>query len=100
MCSDSNLAIFSHVNVAIEIPDDVSAPLQAKWKDVPRRVLESVAVEAYRTGALTAHQAGQLLGHNSRWETEAFLKRMQAYLHYSDADLARDLENLRAARGR
>jgi hypothetical protein len=60
----------------------------------------AVAAEAYRTGALTAHQAGQLLGHTSRWETEAFLKRMQAYLHYSDADLARDLENLRAARGR
>jgi len=88
------------MNVAVEIPDVVSAPLQSKWRDVPRRVLEAVAAEAYRTGALTAYQVGQLLGHASRWETEAFLKRVQAYLHYTEADLEHDLAALREARGR
>jgi predicted HTH domain antitoxin len=87
------------MNVAIDIPDNISAPLQAKWKDVPRRVLEAVAVEAYRSGALTMHQVGQLLGHTSRWQTETFLKAMQAYLHYSEADLAHDVAELHAARG-
>src|SRR5437867_11820107 len=65
------------MNVAVEIPDSVSAALQSKWRDVPRRVLEATAAEAYRTRALTAHQVGQLLGHGSRWETEAFLKHVQ-----------------------
>ena len=51
------------MNVAIEIPENVSAPLRSRWKDVPRRVLEAVAAEAYRSGALTAHQVGELLGH-------------------------------------
>jgi hypothetical protein len=88
------------MNVAVEIPDVVSAPLQSGWPDVPRRVLEATAAEAYRTGVLTAHQVGQLLGHTSRWETEAFLKRVQAYLHCTEADLERDLATLRAARGR
>ena len=79
------------MNVAVEIPDSVSAALQSKWRDMPRRLLEATAAEAYRTGALTAHQVGQLLGHGSRWETEAFLKHVQAYLQYTEADLERDL---------
>ncbi|MBM3840353.1 MAG: UPF0175 family protein [Verrucomicrobia bacterium] len=88
------------MNVAVEIPDAVSAPLRSKWQDLPRRVLEATAAEAYRTGVLTSHQVGQLLGHGSRWETEAFLKRVQAYLSYTEADLERDLAALREARGR
>ena len=87
------------MNVAIEIPESVSAPLRAHWLDVPQRVLEAVAAEAYRSGALTAFQVGELLGHGSRWETEAFLQRVQAHLHYSEDDLERDLAALRAARG-
>lgn len=87
------------MNVAIEIPDEVSAPLRSQWKDVPRRVLEAVATEAYRSGALTSHQVGQWLGHKSRWETEEFLKRAGAWLAYTEADLERDLATLRAARG-
>jgi predicted HTH domain antitoxin len=87
------------VNVAIEIPEKVSEPLRSRWKDVPRRALEAVATEAYRSGALTAHQVGELLGHRSRWETESFLKRVQAYLHYTEEDLERDLAALRSARG-
>ncbi len=87
------------MNVAIDIPESVSASLRAHWLDVPRGVLEAVAAEAYRSGALTAYQVGELLGHGSRWETEAFLQRVQAYLHYSEDDLERDLAGLRAARG-
>jgi predicted HTH domain antitoxin len=87
------------MNVAIEIPENLSASLRLRWKDVPRRALEAVAAEAYRSGALSTHQVSQLLGHGSRWETEAFLKEAQAYLHYGEADLERDLAALRAARG-
>lgn len=88
------------MNIAVEIPDAVSESLQSKWRDVPRRVLEATAAEAYRTRVLTAYQVGQLLGHSSRWETDEFLKRVQAYLHYTEADLERDLAALRDARGR
>ncbi len=87
------------MNVAIEIPDEVSARLQAKWRNVPRRALEAIAAEAYRSGALTSHQVGQLLGHSSRWETEEFLKRMQAYISYTEADLDHDLAVLHETRG-
>ena len=44
-------------------------------------------------------KVSELLGHGSRWETESFLKRVQAYMHYSEDDLERDLAALRSARG-
>jgi hypothetical protein len=87
------------MNLALEIPEALSAPLRSRWQDVPRRALEAVATEAYRSGALTAHQVGLLLAHGSRWETEAFLQSVHASLHYTEADLERDLAALRAARG-
>jgi hypothetical protein len=47
----------------------------------------------YRDGALSRDQVGQLLGF-SLWETEAFLKQRQAYLQYTEADLANDRSDL------
>ena len=88
------------MNVAIEIPENVSALLRSRWKDVPRAWRSKPSrLKPTASGALTAHQVGELLGHGSRWETESFLKRVQAYLHYGEDDLERDLAALRAARG-
>lgn len=87
------------MTVTIQIPEGIAAPLREHWLDLPRGVLEAVAAEAYRSGALAVFQVGELLGHDSRWETEAFLQRVQACLHYSEDDLERDLAALRAARG-
>ena len=52
-----------------------------------RGTLEAVALEGYRDGALTRDQVGRLLG-LSLWDTEAFLKERQAYLAYTEEDLA------------
>jgi len=77
------------LNVAVELPEDIIRRLESAWQDVPRRALEAVAVEGYRSGALSRVEVGRLLGF-SFWQTEAFLKERQAYLPYTDADLARD----------
>jgi predicted HTH domain antitoxin len=77
------------MNVAIELPEDIAKQLQAAWKDMPRRALEAIAVDGYRSGALTRAQVGRLLG-LSFWETEAFLKERRAYLPYDEADLEQD----------
>ncbi len=56
---------------------------------MPRRALEAIAVEGYRTQALTKAEVGRML--NLSWhKTEAFLKERQAYLHYAEADLEQD----------
>jgi hypothetical protein len=77
------------MHIAIELPEDIARLLEASWKDMPRGALEAVALEGYRTQALTPGQVGRLLGLNF-WETEAFLKERQAYLPYDESDLERD----------
>ena len=85
------------MNVAIEIPDDIGQALAAEAGDISRAVLEAVAVEAYRSGIITPAQVQQMLGHRSRWETESFLRRAEAYHDYTMEDLARDVAALREA---
>ena len=69
--------------------EDIGRQLESAWGDMPRRALEAIAVEGYRSGALTRAEVGRVLG-LSYWETEAFLKERQAYLSYSEADLEQD----------
>jgi len=77
------------MNIAVELPDDIARQLETAWRDLPRRMVEAVAVEGYRSGALSHGQVQRLLN-LSWWETETFLKERQAYLPYDEADLARD----------
>ncbi|HZZ17635.1 MAG TPA: UPF0175 family protein [Candidatus Sulfotelmatobacter sp.] len=85
------------MNVAIEIPDDVGRALGAHASEVSRAVLQAVAIEAYRAGTITPAQVQQMLGLRSRWETEAFLRRAEAYHDYTMDDLERDLTAVRDA---
>jgi len=85
------------MDVAIQIPDEVGHALAARSADVARAVLEAVAIEAYRTGAITPAQIQEMLGLRSRWETESFLRRAEAYHDYTMDDLDRDIAAIRDA---
>ncbi|MBM3802118.1 MAG: UPF0175 family protein [Acidimicrobiia bacterium] len=87
------------MHVAIDLPEEIARQLTAAWGDMPRKTLEAVAVEGYRTGALTRGQIGSLLG-LSFWETEAFLKERQGYLPYGQSDLDQDRADLDRALSR
>ena len=82
------------MKVDIQIPEEIGRQLQREWRDVPRRALEAIAVEAYRSEALSREQVGDLLGF-SFWETEAFLKERHAYLEYGIEDLEEDRATLK-----
>jgi hypothetical protein len=79
------------MSVTIDLPDDISAALTEQWDDVPRRSLEAIAVEGYRTGALTESQIRRFLGFETRFEVHALLKEHHMALRYSAADLESDL---------
>jgi predicted HTH domain antitoxin len=51
----------------------------------------AIAVEAYRTGALTDSQVRRLLGLESRFQVHALLKEHHVPLQYTAADLEDDL---------
>jgi predicted HTH domain antitoxin len=85
------------VNVAIDIPDDIGQVLAAQAGGVSRAVLEAVAIEAYRSGTITPARVQQMLGLRSRWDTESFLRRAEAFHDYTMDDLERDIAAIRDA---
>ena len=74
------------------MPDAIAKQLGGPQGDIPRRILEAVAVEGYRSEQLSRGQVSEMLG-LSFWETEAFLKRHGANLHYSKEDLEQDWQS-------
>jgi len=85
------------MSIEIDLPEDVARQLEARWgaEGLSRRALEALAVEAYRADAITAAEVQRVLGLSSRWEAEAFLKRAQAYLDDTDADVEQDAAAIR-----
>ena len=83
------------MQITVELPDDI-----VRRPDPGREALEALAVEGYRSGALTHYQASQLLG-LSRFEFDGFLKERNIYDHAYDAEaLEHDMETLRQLEAR
>jgi predicted HTH domain antitoxin len=77
------------MKITVELPDDV-----AQRPDPGREALEALAIEGYRSGALTHYEASHLL-QLSRLEFEGLLKRRNIDAHaYDVEDLEQDLETL------
>jgi hypothetical protein len=85
------------VQITLDLPQDVADDLRAKWGDLPRAALESLALEGYRSGALTHAQLRRLLGFGSRTQADAFLKQHGVYFDYTLDDLEQDTANSRLA---
>lgn len=79
------------MQVTLDLPDDISAALEGRWPDLPRQALEALAVEGYRTGALTEGQVRRLLGLETRFQVHSLLKDHRVPLQYTKADLEDDL---------
>jgi predicted HTH domain antitoxin len=79
------------MRVTIQLPEDISAALEEQWDDVPRRSLEAIAIEGYRTGALTESQVRRLLELDTRFQVHALLKEHHVPLQYTAEDLEDDL---------
>ena len=87
------------MQITIELPEDIAVGLASKWKDLPRAALDSLALEAYRSRALTAAQFRRLLAFETRMQVDAFLKEHEIF-DYSAADFEQDRETLRELRMR
>lgn len=79
------------MQVTVDLPDDISHALEGQWEDLPRQALEAIAIEGYRTGALTENQVRRLLGLDSRFQVHAVLKDHRVSLRYTAEDLEDDL---------
>jgi hypothetical protein len=86
------------MQVTMDIPDEVSGDLAAKFDDLGKAALEALAAEAYRRGTLTSMQVRLLLGHESRWETQEFLASRDALRSLSAAEILSDVDTAFSAR--
>lgn len=75
------------MEVTIEVPEHIAHRLQEKWRqNIPRHVLESVALEWFRERILTTEELRQLLGFETKFDVHAFLKKHDVPF-YTPADL-------------
>jgi len=82
------------MDVTIHIPDDLATRLGTA-ADLPRRVLEALAVEEFRLGRLTQPELRRLLGFSTGQALDAFLKAHAVYAPYTVDDLNHDRDDLR-----
>ena len=87
------------MQIKFELPEDLVQGLTTRWTDLPRAALESLAVEAYRSNALSAAQLRRLLGFETRMQVDEFLKKHEVY-DITVADFEQDCETLRQVRSR
>ncbi len=86
------------MQITLELPEDIAHGLEAKWHDLSRAALESLALEAYRSQTLSAAQIRRLLGFETRMQLDAFLKEHDVFDEMTPEDFARDRETLKRIR--
>lgn len=79
------------MQITLDLPDEIA---QGR-KDLPRALLESFAVEGYRSGTLTEEEVRKILGYGTRVQVDGFLKEHGVYWNYTLEDLDRDSETSR-----
>jgi Uncharacterised protein family (UPF0175) len=78
------------MEVTLQIPDDIAAHLTQGGGDLTRRALEAMAADEYRNGRLTKPELQRLLGIETSFQLDGFLKAHDIWIEYSMADLERE----------
>jgi hypothetical protein len=77
------------MQITVQLPDDL-----AQHPDPAREALEAFAIAGFRSGALSAYQTRLLLGFETRYEFDGFLKQHQVWDRaYGLQDLEDDARN-------
>ena len=80
--------------ITITLPDDLAAALLPPGQEPMRAALEAIALEAYRQRRITGYQLRRLLGIDSSYELDGFLKQHEVY-DYTIEDFEHDLATIR-----
>ena len=83
------------IKVTLELPDELANVIADQEQDLSRAAFEAVTLEAYREHKLTTAQAQRILGFESRYDFDGFLKQHQVWLEYSLEDFEADRETHR-----
>jgi hypothetical protein len=82
------------MNLTVHIPDDLASRLSATGGDLSRRALEALAVEEYKHDRLTKPELQQLLGIETSFQLDEFLKAHDVWIEYTQEDAERERQGL------
>jgi len=84
------------MEVTLQIPDDIANHLAEAGADLPRRALESFALEEFKNGRITKPELRRLLGFGTRWKLDCFLKAHGVYEDYTLEDFEQERQALKS----
>jgi hypothetical protein len=85
------------MELAVHIPDDIAERLgDGVNDDLSRRALEALLAEEYRLGHLDKPDLRRLLGFETGYEIDGFLKAHNVYEDYAMEDFEREREALKS----
>jgi predicted HTH domain antitoxin len=79
------------MDITIQIPDELANRFGA---DVPRRALEALALEEFKSGHLSLAELRRMLGFRTRHQLDGFLKSHGVWADYTVDDFRLDIETL------
>jgi len=82
------------MDVTVHIPDDLASRLSAAGGDLSRRALEALAAEEYKRDRLTKPELQQLLGIETSFQLDEFLKAHDVWIEYTQEDAERERKSL------
>ncbi len=82
------------MTLTVEIPENAMPALRESYEEMSRALIEGLAVEGYRSGRLSSHTVSQMLGHESRWQTQDFLAEHDAWPAQSVEDFQKEIASM------
>jgi len=82
------------MNLTVQIPDDLALRLMAGARDLSREALEMIAAEAYRQDRITKPELRRLLGIETSYQLDGFLKAHDIWIEYTKEDAEREQRSL------
>jgi hypothetical protein len=85
------------MDVLLKIPEELARRIASDASGLTRAALEALALEGVRSGKLTVSQARRLLGIESRYAMDGFLKAHGVVLDLTLEDVRRDSDTALAS---
>ena len=80
--------------MTLHIPDDLAERLSGAGGDLSRRALEALAAEEYKQDRLTKPELQRLLGIETSFQLDDFLKAHEVWIEYTLEDAERERRGL------
>ena len=82
------------MDLIVHIPDDIACRLSAGGGDLSRRALEAWLAEEHKYDRLTKPELQRLLGIETRYEIDGFLKAHDVRIEYTREDAESERRSL------